>query len=159
MDELEQHLQDEFVAWVSHRLSRIERRPHSWCPFWWGHPEVVDRLYALHQAWEKAQRNGTLVSWWNYDWAIQWPVITESGGILDGCTAFDHVDPVLPQMQFEPLPKGTNLELPLPPAGDALDRDGDANDSADEDEVLRRLRAERAAAEEAMLAAVDDDDA
>ncbi|WP_082481764.1 DUF4913 domain-containing protein [Rathayibacter sp. Leaf299] len=153
MDELEQQLQDAFVAWVSQRLSRIERRPNSWCPSWWAHPEAVDRLYALHQAWEKAQRHETLISWWNYDWAMQWPALTQPGGVLDGCTAFEHIDPVLPQMEFKDLPAGRDLELPFPPSGENLD-----DEDEDDAEVEKRLRAEREAEEEAMLAALADDD-
>ena len=154
MDALEEQLQDEFVRWVSQRLSRIERRPNSWCAKWWAHPEAVDRLYALHQAWEKGQRNGTLVSWWTYDWAIQWPALTQPGGVLGGCTAFEHVDPMLPQMRFEDLPRGTDLQLPFPPTGETLE---DVDDDL-EDEIERRLRAEQASAEEALLASTSEDD-
>ncbi|NQX29851.1 DUF4913 domain-containing protein [Microbacteriaceae bacterium VKM Ac-2854] len=159
MDVLEQKLQDDFVQWVTDRLSRIERRPNAWCPQWWAHPEAVDRLYALHQAWVKAQRTGTLISWWNYDWAIQWPTLTQPGGVLDGCSSLEHVAPTLPEMQFTAVPDGTDLALPFPPAGDHLDEDR-AGGEDDQDEVERRLQAERAAQEEAILAQLmgDDDD-
>jgi Domain of unknown function (DUF4913) len=50
------------VAWVSEwltpNLERDIKRTFEWCPKWWDHPEAVERLEALWEAWEFGRMDG-----------------------------------------------------------------------------------------------------
>lgn len=69
-----------FVGWVQEQLARVEaygvrgsdRVP--WCPQWWEHPEVVERLYVAWRAYVHAlslKKDGdgmALSGWWLQHW-------------------------------------------------------------------------------------------
>lgn len=72
---------DEFLAWVKLQLGRVEaygsaqaKDKPAWCPEWWKHPEVVERLIVAYQAYVKASANQnegdmlSLSSWWVQHW-------------------------------------------------------------------------------------------
>jgi len=74
-----------FYDWVIERFSRVEvagrgQRP-VWCPEWWRHPEVVDRLQAVwsaHIAAEAEIEEGNpaaMSDWWLRHWDPQRTII------------------------------------------------------------------------------------
>lgn len=59
------------VDWVAAFVGRIESTNKTdlvWCARWWEHSEVVDRLLALHVAYEDAAEEGTVSNWWIVHW-------------------------------------------------------------------------------------------
>lgn len=59
------------VEWVAGFVGRIESTPTTdlvWCPQWWEHTEVVDRLVTLHAAYLDAVDEHTLSNWWLVHW-------------------------------------------------------------------------------------------
>ena len=69
--------QELFLDWVREHFAVLEyvhtdkRAP--WCPQWWKHPEVVDRLWAVWQARTQADEDAgehltALSDWWLNHW-------------------------------------------------------------------------------------------
>lgn len=59
------------VDWVAGFVGRIESTNKTdlvWCPRWWEHTEVVDRLLALFSAYVVAVDEGTVSNWWIVHW-------------------------------------------------------------------------------------------
>lgn len=92
-----------FVRWVGEQLAKMEgfgvekRGEVPWCPRWWEHPEVVQRLYVSWQAHGKAveqTRDGDLQAlsqWWIYHWDHHAAKIFDrTRGPLRFCTPKEH---------------------------------------------------------------------
>ncbi|EYT63961.1 hypothetical protein H489_0109825 [Curtobacterium flaccumfaciens UCD-AKU] len=72
--------QSMFYDWVQERFARVEvtgsAQRATWCPEWWKHPEVIDRLQALWTAYiaaeaEQEDENGNMAAlsdWWIRHW-------------------------------------------------------------------------------------------
>jgi hypothetical protein len=71
----------EFIGWVKLQLGRVEtyggalaKDKPAWCPEWWNHPEVVERLIVAYQAYVRAsasQHEGDMLAlsaWWVQHW-------------------------------------------------------------------------------------------
>lgn len=82
----------EFLAWVETILPRIESPSENgiWCTQWWDHPEVVDRLDALHLAWLSAAKDNELSNWWVVHWDHHWPRLTSRDGPFRECRDGTH---------------------------------------------------------------------
>jgi len=75
-----------FYDWVQERFARVEVTGGSqrvtWCPEWWLHPEVVDRLSALWTAHigaeaelEDGNNPAAMSDWWLRHWDVHRAVI------------------------------------------------------------------------------------
>lgn len=89
-----------FIRWVTLQLSRVEaygqvaRKPAPWCPEWWKHPEVVQRLHVAWNAYVKATKlqaegDGMAKSaWWVQHWDHHARIIfDEQYGPFRACNA------------------------------------------------------------------------
>ncbi len=68
-----------FLHWVSEQIGQVEayqqpiaQKP-AWCPEWWKHPEVVQRLYVAWKAYQQAvermsEDKGAKSAWWVQHW-------------------------------------------------------------------------------------------
>lgn len=68
-----------FLQWVSEQIGAVEayqqpiaQKP-AWCPEWWKHPEVVQRLYVAWKAYQQAiermsEDKGAKSAWWVQHW-------------------------------------------------------------------------------------------
>jgi hypothetical protein len=68
-----------FLQWVSEQIGQVEayqqpiaQKP-AWCPEWWKHPEVVQRLYIAWKAYQQAiermsEDKGAKSAWWVQHW-------------------------------------------------------------------------------------------
>ena len=71
-------------AWSVGWLFPVVRRPLKagayWCPQWWEHPEAVERLRALWEAWEAARAEGgnAMSYWWTVHFDAHWGALTDS---------------------------------------------------------------------------------
>jgi hypothetical protein len=112
-----------FIKWVQLQLSRVEaygqpvRRQAPWCPEWWKHPEVVQRLHVAWRAYLKAAKlqaegDGLAKSaWWVQHWDPHARIIfNEQYGPFRACNSAGH----LADNRGEPL-----MLVPLPPPDDA----------------------------------------
>ena len=72
-----------------------------WCPQWWEHPGVVERVYALWEAWEALAalptgRSDWLRGHWDHHSAR---LHTGAGGLMHPCNAIQHAprrrDPII----------------------------------------------------------------
>ena len=54
------------AEWLCPRMEREITRTVEWCPRWWDHPEAVERLDALWEAWEFGRIGGGpwKSAWW-----------------------------------------------------------------------------------------------
>lgn len=99
-----------FVVWVGEQLAKMEafgiekRGEVPWCPRWWEHPEIVERLYVSWQAHGKAvaqTRDGDLQAlsqWWIYHWDHHMAKIFDrQKGPLRFCTPKQHHGDALPR--------------------------------------------------------------
>jgi hypothetical protein len=52
--------------WLCPNMEREITRTVEWCPMWWDHPEAVERLEALWEAWELGRIGGGTwkSTWW-----------------------------------------------------------------------------------------------
>ncbi len=92
-----------FVQWVRKQLALVEsfgvekRGEVAWCPRWWQHPEVVERLYVSWLAHGKAvelARDGdgqALSQWWVHHWDHHASrLFDRARGPLRFCTPKEH---------------------------------------------------------------------
>jgi hypothetical protein len=93
-----------FIKWVGVQLSRVEaygqpvRKQAPWCPEWWKHPEVVQRLNVAWRAYVKATKlqaegDGMAKSaWWVQHWDHHARIIfDEQHGPFRACNATGHL--------------------------------------------------------------------
>lgn len=93
-----------FIRWVTLQLSRVEaygqpvRKQAPWCPEWWKHPEVVQRLHVAWRAYVKATKlqaegDGMAKSaWWVQHWDHHARIIfNEQHGPFRACNAAGHL--------------------------------------------------------------------
>ncbi len=82
--------------WVEQWFTQVYRRTPTntwrWCPTWWGHPEAVHRLEALHRTWETARHdpNGHAMLTWTRDTDHHLRELTDPTGTFAACTQRDH---------------------------------------------------------------------
>lgn len=68
-----------FLQWVSEQIGQVEAyqqpiaQQPAWCPEWWKHPEVVQRLYVAWKAYQQAvermhEDKGAKSAWWVQHW-------------------------------------------------------------------------------------------
>ncbi|WP_267421160.1 MULTISPECIES: DUF4913 domain-containing protein [unclassified Curtobacterium] len=68
-----------FLQWVSEQIGQVEAyqqpiaQKSAWCPEWWKHPEVVQRLYVAWKAYQQAvermsEDKGAKSAWWVQHW-------------------------------------------------------------------------------------------
>lgn len=98
---------EEFVT--EHLASLFRRKPRTWCPAWWNHPEAVVRLDALWTSWEQLRLEaGTGMSVWlrdHYDHHMS--VLTSDDGPLMGCTPeYGHTERGADPLKLVPVPPG-----------------------------------------------------
>ncbi|MCE0459609.1 DUF4913 domain-containing protein [Curtobacterium flaccumfaciens] len=93
-----------FIKWVQLQLSRVEaygqpvRKQAQWCPEWWKHPEVVQRLYVSWRGYLKAAKlqaegDGLAKSaWWVQHWDHHARIIfDEQYGPFRACNSAGHL--------------------------------------------------------------------
>jgi hypothetical protein len=91
-DDETERLYDTVADWVTDWLSitidrRISRASGSgvrWCPSWWAHPEGLNRIWLLWQAWETARVEGAMADWWAHFEAV-WRELTGEDGPFRDC--------------------------------------------------------------------------
>ena len=68
------------VGWLFPVVRRPLKAGAYWCPQWWEHPEAVERLRALWEAWEAARAEGgnAMSYWWTVHFDAHWGVLTDS---------------------------------------------------------------------------------
>ncbi|XQJ05826.1 DUF4913 domain-containing protein (plasmid) [Curtobacterium sp. L1-20] len=109
-----------FLQWVSEQIGQVEayqqpiaQKP-AWCPEWWKHPEVVQRLYVAWKAYQQAvermrEDKGAKSAWWVQHWDHHARVIFDKQqGPFRACNAAGH----LADNNEKPLP----IEVVRPPA-------------------------------------------
>jgi hypothetical protein len=126
---------DPLIRWYDTVLRRIINRRWSasyvWCPQWWRHPEVVERVEALWLAWsalvgDEDDATGTSV-WWVQHLDPHLSILTNSDfGPMANCKSPMHGDPgrhqdieeemYLPHTELDP---GYRLRWWEPPAEDS----------------------------------------
>ncbi|MFR9753946.1 DUF4913 domain-containing protein [Nocardia sp. 004] len=59
-------VEDWFVPHIRRRVNAARGKGLSWDPRWWQYPEVVARMFALHESWEEANasKSATAMSTW-----------------------------------------------------------------------------------------------
>lgn len=100
----EEPLRDRFLTWVTEQLGRVEAHgvraadSPAWCPRWWEHPEVVERLYVAYTAYvhsAKLREEGddmAMSSWWIQHWDHHARVIFDrTTGPFRACTRESHL--------------------------------------------------------------------
>ncbi|MDQ0540781.1 hypothetical protein QF011_003359 [Curtobacterium flaccumfaciens] len=93
-----------FIKWVQLQFSRVEaygqpvRKQAPWCPEWWKHPEVVQRLYVSWRGYLKAAKlqaegDGLAKSaWWVQHWDHHARIIfDEQYGPFRACNSAGHL--------------------------------------------------------------------
>jgi hypothetical protein len=93
-----------FIQWVQLHLSRVEaygqpvRKQAPWCPEWWKHPEVVQRLYVSWRGYLKAAKlqsegDGLAKSaWWVQHWDHHARIMfDEQYGPFRACNSTGHL--------------------------------------------------------------------
>lgn len=93
-----------FLQWVTLQLSQVEahgvpvRTKPAWCPEWWKHPEVVQRLYVSWKGYVKAAKlqaegDGLAKStWWVQHWDHHARIIFDGTyGPFRACNAAGHL--------------------------------------------------------------------
>ena len=101
---------DDVQSWVDGWFVRAYARSSAgwghWCPEWWRHPEAVERLTALWNSWEAAQKNkATGMAHWYVMYAD--PIfgqLTATHGTFASCSD-GHVR-VLPSLQTITVEEG-----------------------------------------------------
>jgi hypothetical protein len=68
------------VGWLFPVVRRPLKAGAYWCPQWWEHPEALERLRALWEAWEAARAEGgnAMSYWWTVHFDAHWGVLTDS---------------------------------------------------------------------------------
>jgi len=107
-----------FLQWVSEQIGSVEayqqpigQKP-AWCPEWWKHPEVVQRLYVAWKAYQQAvermsEDKGAKSAWWVQHWDHHARVLFDKQqGPFRACNAAGH----LADNDGKPLP--IVVELP-----------------------------------------------
>jgi hypothetical protein len=98
-----------FVGWLSVHYARQVTDTHMavWCPYWWEHPEVRERLDTLWGLYEVRRLDGPegMSTWW-LDADLHMRAILDPGGAMKYCSA-RHGHKTL----LQPLP------LAFPPEG------------------------------------------
>jgi hypothetical protein len=86
-----------FLAWVVSFLGEMESAPSRdavpWCPTWWVHPEVTNRLMALWKAYVEATGSldmRAVSSWWVDHWDRHAHTLFSSTGPFRYCTRDTH---------------------------------------------------------------------
>lgn len=93
-----------FIKWVQLQFGRVEaygqpvRKQAPWCPEWWKHPEVVQRLHVAWRAYVKASKlqaegDGLAKSaWWVQHWDHHARIIfDEQHGPFRACNSAGHL--------------------------------------------------------------------
>lgn len=85
-----QELAQRFVMWVELMIHDLESVPDEenlryWCPQWWAHPEAVNRLNALHAAYQQAVSDELLSSWWTHQWDSHSRILFGPTGPFEAC--------------------------------------------------------------------------
>jgi hypothetical protein len=101
-----------FTVWVGQQLARLEafgverKGEVPWCPTWWQHPEVVERLYVSWLAHGKAEqlaRDGdgqALSQWWIHHWDHHaGRIFDRARGPLRFCSPQGHHSESVPKQQ------------------------------------------------------------
>ena len=80
------------VEWAEGWLAPLVRRPlkagRYWCPQWSDHPEALERVKALWEAWEAARAEGgnAMSYWWTVHFDAHWGVLADSAaGPFSAC--------------------------------------------------------------------------
>ncbi len=71
---------DWFEGWLAPVVCRPLKAGTYWCPRWREHPEALERLRALWEAWEAARAEGgsAMSYWWTVHLDAHWGVLTGS---------------------------------------------------------------------------------
>jgi hypothetical protein len=71
---------DWFEGWLAPVVCRPLKAGTYWCPRWREHPEALERLQALWEAWEAARAEGgsAMSYWWTVHLDAHWGVLTGS---------------------------------------------------------------------------------
>lgn len=69
---------------IDRRISRASGSGVRWCPAWWAHPEGLQRIWLLWQAWETARAEGAMADWWTHFEAV-WRDLTGEDGPFRDC--------------------------------------------------------------------------
>lgn len=66
------------VGWLFPVVRRPLKAGAYWCSQWWEHPEAVERLKALWEAWEAARAEGgsAMSYWWTVHFDSHWVALT-----------------------------------------------------------------------------------
>jgi hypothetical protein len=93
----------QFLDWVGKQLGRVEaygqpvKKQAAWCPEWWKHPEVVERLYVSWKGYLMAtsrmpEDGSSQSSWWVQHWDHHARIIFDKeNGPFRACSASGHL--------------------------------------------------------------------
>lgn len=103
----------EVAAFVEELLPVIESwsdTDQAWCASWWDHPEAVQRLTALYEAYMVAIANQEHSSWWVNHWDRHAPALLGQRGIFQHCRQNGHnPERRMPFAKLDPPPADWTL--------------------------------------------------
>lgn len=108
-----------FMDWVVGHFAIVEyvgtEKRAPWCPEWWKHPEVVERLWVLWLARTQAYANdddlSAASSWWAYHWDHHAPILFDAR-----LGPFRHCDRTLGHLHEQDREEAVTVEVTRPPA-------------------------------------------